>query len=203
VFYRYAQRWTAWWEANWKDHVTDEAFAKVNLPPGDDEPSVTFPHGDEYKWIGVAAGAILESDAAPKAGEVFYDLDTGRHAPLPEHFRSLKDEVQRLDAIQDWAANEGFDLMGTEYVPPGEKERHYAIRALGLTAWEISDFRWETFEKEIASSEPVKLGRPASGLLLHFDEKTKQFDPVKTASFLFETRHEGQDRQAVDGRPDG
>ncbi len=188
IFYRYAQRWEHWWEQNWRKHVADEAYAKVRLPPDDDEPTSAFPHGGDYRWRGVAGGAILESDAARDAAEVFYDLDTGRHAPLPERFRGLADDASRLDAIQDWAATEGFDLMGTEWLAPGGKERHYVIRSLGMTAWEISDFRWETFEKELAGSEPVKLGRPANGLLLHFDEKTKRLDAEKPASFLFATR---------------
>jgi hypothetical protein len=188
LFYRCAERWTAWWEENWKKHVEDEAYAKVDLPPGDDEPSVVFPHGPDYRLGSSASGHIAESDRADKTYCVFYDLDTGRMISTPKQFRDAPDDVARLDAIQDWAAAEGFDLMGTEFTPPGEVKSRFVIRALGLNAWQVADARWESFEKEIQESEPVKLGRPASGLLLNYDAKTKQFDAAKPAIFLFATR---------------
>jgi hypothetical protein len=108
--------------------------------------------------------------------------------PTPEQFRKEPFDAARLDAIQDWAASEGFDLMGTEFTPPGEVKSRYAIRSLGLSAWQVDDDRWGSLEKEIAETEPIKLGRPASGLLLHYDAKAKQFDAVKPAIFLFHTR---------------
>jgi hypothetical protein len=52
----------------------------------------------------------------------------------------------------------------------------------------VADERWNTLEKEVVTTEPLKLGRPASGLLLHFDEKAKQFVVTKPAVFLFNTR---------------
>ena len=188
LFYRCAERWAAWWEENWKKHLEDEAFAKVDLPPGDDEPSIAFPHGPDYRMGGGNSGFIAESDAAAKTWCVFYDLDTGRLVSLPEKFKGLPSDAARLDAIHNWAAEEGFDLMGTEFVPPGEKVSRFAIRALGLSAWQIADERWDTFEKEVVAAEPIKLGRPASGLLLNYDEKAKKFDSQKPAIFLFATR---------------
>jgi hypothetical protein len=53
---------------------------------------------------------------------------------------------------------------------------------------QIADERWDTFEKEVVAAEPIKLGRPASGLLLNYDEKAKKFDSQKPAIFLFATR---------------
>lgn len=188
LFYRCAERWTAWWEENWKKHVDDEAFAKVDLPPGDDAPGTTFPHGPEWKLGSGSNGNIAESEFAKKTYCLFYDLDTGRQVSLPEKFRKLPEGAARVDAIHDWAAAEGFDLMGTEFNPTGKTERRYAIRALGLSAWEIAGERWNAFDKEVESPEPLKLGRPASGLLLHFDEKAKELDPTEPATFLFATR---------------
>jgi hypothetical protein len=188
LYYRCAERWTAWWEANWKKHIEDEAYAKVDLPPGDDAPSVTFPHGADYRLGSGSSGNIAESEFAEKTWCLFYDLDTGRQVSLPPRFKAMPDGAPRLDAIHDWAAAEGFDLMGTELTPSGQAKRHYAIRALGLTAWEIADERWDEFATEVQSGETMKLGRSASGLLLHFDEKRKGFDPSATASFLFATR---------------
>lgn len=188
LYYRCAERWTEWWEANWRKVVDDETYAKVELPPGDDAPTVEFPHGPDFRQGSGMSGNIIESERAAKARYVFYDLDTGRGIPLPEQFRELPDSAVRRDAIEAWAADEGFDLMGTEFTPAGEAKSHYAIRTLGLSAWQVADERWDTFAAEVPGAEPLKLGRPAAGLLLRHDEKTKQVSPTEPAVFLFRTR---------------
>jgi hypothetical protein len=188
LYYRCAERWAEWWEANWKEHVDDEAYAKVDLPPGNDSPTVEFPHGPEFRQGSGMSGYIVESELAAKARYVFYDLDTGRGLPLPERFRGSADGAARRDAIEAWAADEGFDLMGTEFTPEGETKLHYAIRTLGLSAWQVADERWDSFAAEVPQVEPLKLGRPAAGLLLRQDEKTKAVSATETAVFLFRTR---------------
>jgi hypothetical protein len=109
-------------------------------------------------------------------------------APLPEGLRAITDVSHRMDEIQAWSANEGFDLMGTEYISEGEQKSNYFIRALGLTAWEIDTGRWKTLEQEVTLPGPWKMGRPAGGLLVHFDVDRKQFDEKAPATFLFQTR---------------
>jgi hypothetical protein len=188
LYYRCAERWTEWWEANWRKHVEDEIYATVDLPPGDDAPTVEFPHGPDFRQGSGMSGNIIESERAAKARHVFYDLDTGRGLPLPEQFRELPDDAARRDAIEAWAADEGFDLMGTEFTPAGDTKSHYAIRTLGLSAWQVADERWGTFAAEVPQVEPLKLGRPAAGLLLRHDDKTKQISPTEPAVFLFRTR---------------
>ena len=95
LYYRCAERWTAWWEANWRKHVEDEKYATVDLPPGDDAPTVEFPHGPDYRQGTGMSGNIIESERAAKARHVFYDLDTGRGLPLPAQFRELPDDAAR------------------------------------------------------------------------------------------------------------
>jgi hypothetical protein len=107
---------------------------------------------------------------------------------MPEALQALKDDPSRLDKIQDWAAQEGFDLMGTMYQPAASEKRYYAIRALGLTAWEVSPDRYQTFDREIKKEEPMTMGRPAAGLLLHYDAKQRDYDPTAPTAFLFLTR---------------
>jgi hypothetical protein len=189
LYYRCAERWTAWWEKNWKAHVGDEQYAKVDLPPGDDPPAIEFPHGaGQYQLGSAMSGCIVESDAAPKGRCVLMDFDTGRMVPFPEQLRKLADDPHRLDKIQDWAAREGFDVMGTEYHAAGEAAPRFVVRALGISAWEIDEARWFGLSGEISQDAPIKLGRPASGLLMHYDEKTQQYDSQRTAVFLFVTR---------------
>ena len=78
--------------------------------------------------------------------------------------------------------------MGTTYTPTSTNQPCCAIRALGLTAWEIDQARWDTIGAEIKQDKPLKMGRPASGLLLHFDEQKNNYDPTAVAVFLFVTR---------------
>jgi hypothetical protein len=137
---------------------------------------------------GNSSGHIAEPDGNPAAKyEVFFDLDTRRRTTLPQHLAALQDDPHRLDKIQAWAAREGFDLMGT-YYQPAEGKRHYAIRGLGLTAWEIEVERYKTLDTDITRLDPLPVGQPAGGLLLHYNEQRREYDPAATAAFLFVTR---------------
>jgi hypothetical protein len=189
LFHDCAQRWAAWWEANWKEYVSDAAYAVVNLPRREELPITVFPHGPGIK-MGPGGGghtAEADTDENPRR-EVFYDFDTGRMLGLPEQLRDLKDDPHRVDKTQAWAAREGFDLMGTFYQPAGSDKAYYAIRNLGMTAWEIDAERWERIGAELQQPVPPALDKPAGGLLLHYDEKQGTYDPQANAVFLFITR---------------
>jgi hypothetical protein len=144
-------------------------------------------------------GMILQSIHAPDAeggapffGKiVFLDLDTNRFSSLPKHLQSTNGMPEKMDEIDAWAAREGFDVMGTEYTSPGEKQPHYVIRSLGLTAWQIKTDLWNTIEDELKKPEPPPLGTPADGLLAQFDEAKGQYDPKEVAAFLCVTREGG------------
>lgn len=199
LYQRCAQRWTEWWEANWKQHVDDEAFSHVSLYVRKDlESSHEFPHGPGVKFAEPSYGMILQSmheaDAEilrPFGNIVFLDLDTHRIGRIPKHLHSPAGTPEKMDEISAWAAREGFDVMGTEYTQPGEKQPHYAIRSLGLTAWQIKTDLWNDIEAELKKPEPLALGTPADGLLAHFDDTKGQYDPKEFATFLFVTREGG------------
>jgi hypothetical protein len=140
---------------------------------------------------GGSGNCLLESVRRSGAHEVFYDLDTGRISGLPQHLRSPAGQPERLDDIQAWAAREGFDLMGTEYTPPGSDKSHYVLRGLGLTAWQIETDRWETLSSDIQDQQPFDMGRRTDGLLADFDAAQSRYLPEKTATFLFKTREGG------------
>jgi len=189
LFHDCAERWTNWWEKHWKEHVSGEKYAVVNLPKNEDVPIASFPHGPNVKIDGSSSGHIAEADSDPKARrEVFFDFDTRRMLGLPEQLQKLKDDPNRLDKIQAWAAREGFDLMGTMYQPAGSDEAIYAIRNLGMTAWEIDADRYGRITGELKQAEPPKLQKPAGGLLLHYDEEKGEYDATANAAFLFITR---------------
>ena len=189
LYRRCTERWATWWEENWQAHVADKKYAQVGLPNNDLGAAQIFPQGPTVKIGGGSSGHTAEPDSDPKAKyEVFYDLDTGRRSRFPKELESLKDDPHRLDKIQAWAAREGFDLMGTHFYATGRKEPHYAIRSLGLTAWEIDAERYKTIDEEITRPEPLKIGSPAAGLLLHYDEERRELNPAIPAAFLFVTR---------------
>ena len=187
LYRRTAEKWAAWWSDNWTVHVADRKYAAVGLPNGDIPAAQLFPQGTSVKIGGQSSGHIAEPDDDGKY-EVFYDLDTGRRMPMPSELRGLDGDPHRLDKIQAWAAREGFDIMGTRYQVKGQTEPHFAIRSLGLTAWEIDPQRFKTLDTDITKDEPLPVGTPMGGLLLHFDEQRQTYDPAANAAFLFVTR---------------
>jgi beta-lactamase regulating signal transducer with metallopeptidase domain len=190
LYQRCAERWAAWWEQHWKVHVDDERYAKVNLPPlADEAPALSvFPHGPGVTVDGPHSNHLLESVRNPKAKWVFHDFETRRISELPEKLRAPVGQPERLDEIAAWAAQEGFDLMGTEYTPPGGDQPHYVLRGLGLTAWQIETDRWKTLDVELRNQEPFEMGRRTDGLLASFDAAKVRYLPEETATFLFRTR---------------
>jgi hypothetical protein len=192
LYQRCAERWAAWWEKNWKDFVADESYATVNLRPLT-EPlpaPARFPHGPQIT-VDSHGNHLLESVRNPQAQTVFHDFDTGRKSALPERLRAPANEPERLDDILAWAAQEGFDVMGSEYTPPGSDKPHYVLRGLGLVAWQIETNRWETLDNELQGDQPPAFGRSSGGLLARFDPAKGQYVPAETATFLFRTREGG------------
>jgi RNA polymerase sigma factor (sigma-70 family) len=196
LFRRCAERWAGWWEKNAKEFVADAKYAKVGLPKRPPvvaaPPAGEFPRGPRAEVGGGMMGCLMESVRAKGAKHVFVDLDTGRAAALPEKFRAEAGKPERLDDIIAWAEEEGYDLMGTEYTPPGGDDPHYVIRGLGLTTWQIDAGRRNTLEDEIKADKPLEMGKQASGrLLAPFDAAAGKYMADETGLFLFRTREGG------------
>src|SRR5262249_7166541 len=148
-------------------------------------PAAEFPHGPRTEVGDGMRGCLIESVRAPGAQSVFVDLDTGRAGPLPERLRPAPRPPARLGEIPKWAAEEGYDLMGTEYPPPGGGGPHYVIRGLGLTAWQIDAGRRETLETEVKAAGPLDMGTKARELLAPFDAAAGRYRAAETGLFLF------------------
>jgi hypothetical protein len=199
LYQRTAEQWTAWWQSHWKDQGVDEAYSKVNLYVRKDlENSRAFPHGPNVKFAEPMSGMILQSvqtpateAIAPFGTLVFLDLDTNRIGSLPKRLRPSEGQAEKTDEIAAWAAQEGFDVMGTEYTVPGEDKPHYVVRSLGLTAWRVKTELWVAVEKELAGPNPPALDSPAGGLLARYDEAKAEYVPQEFATFLFITREGG------------
>ena len=193
LYQRCAERWAAWWEVHAKEFVDDPTYAHVKLTPLTEPTSVAraFPQGPQVQVDGRHGNHILESVLDPKAKRVFLDLDTGRSTKLPDFLRPAAGKEERLDDIVAWAAREGYDLMCTQYTPPGSNQSHYVLRGLGLTLWQIETDGWKSIETDIHESKPLNMGLRTEGILARFDSLRGRYVPGETATFLFQTREGG------------
>lgn len=190
LFERTASHWADWWEQHWSEHVHDVAYSRVNLAVAKvGEPVVTgLQPGTHFNTQWGSANNVLQSVFDPGAIYIFYDLDTGRQAGLPRKWRNATSIEAQLDEIIAWAAREDFDIMGTEYVSPRDRRKWFAIRPIGLRAWELGKERWKMSSPDVTLESLQAEGTPAADLLLHFDRGSGSLDPQATATFLFITR---------------
>ena len=189
LFHRNAATWRDWWEETGSADVADEAYKKVNLPPlPDSRPSAT-PLDEVLKTPSSNSGHMLTSIyEAHTYPQEFYDLDTGRYANLPErwHGKSLSDAD--IVEITKWGAEEGFDVMGDEYKDE-DGTAVYAIRMIGLQAWQLPDTRWKSLPPKFTSEQLISEGQPVTGEWLLFrNGESGRIDPQKNAPFFFISR---------------
>jgi beta-lactamase regulating signal transducer with metallopeptidase domain len=189
LYHRVASVWAQWWERHWSEHLQDDSYARVHLPErSSPKPAPSPKPGTHFRTGGGGSNWILESVLNPKAKKVFYDFDTGRVGALPQKWRTSPDIAAQIDEIVTWASQEGFDLMGTEYVSPANGEHTYALKPIGLRVWELSKERWKMTSKDITVEQLQAEGTPTDGLLFHHDRTTEAIDPKSIGSFLYLTR---------------
>ncbi len=189
LFHRTASQWRDWWEQTGSADVTDEAYKKVNLPPLPESKPSTTQLDEVLKTSPGGSGHMLTSiHKAHTYPNEFYDLDTGRYANLPERWHSKSPSDADIVEITKWAAEEGFDMMGDEY-KDDDGNAVYAIRMIGLQAWQLPDARWKSLPPKFTSEELISEGQPVTGEWLLFrDGESGQIDPQKNAPFFFVTR---------------
>lgn len=190
LYHRHASKWATWWEENAAKQVKDESFFKVSLPSLIEPPESKLAKGklQHYRVEGGDSGWILETFRNPKATWVFLDLDTGRVGKLPAKWRDEKNLDSQFAEIEKWAAEEKFDLMGAEYTSPVTGKTHFALRPLGLEAWELGEDRWKMKTPDITFESLISEGKSVSAWLMHRDQENQRFEPEKTATFLFRTK---------------
>jgi hypothetical protein len=189
LYYRQAQKWADWWEAN-SASLVDEPYRKVNLPKLEEkpEPNLAKNNLQHYKTDSGGSNWILEPFSSAKAETVFYDFDTGRRSGLPKKWKSEKYLEAKFAEIEKWATDEGFDLMGAEYLSPTTGKSHFALRPLRLEVWELGKARWKMHSEDITFEELVAEGKSVSNWLLHRDQEQGRFAPEEIATFLFRTK---------------
>jgi hypothetical protein len=189
IYTRQAERWAAWWEANWRTLTQDTAYQKVSLS-GADEPLPPAPDLANLKvrlgdGDGMQGKILSPAAQGGRYADHFIDLDTGYEPHWPKEI--AKDEA-KLDAKQlaEWAAKNGADLMCITHRAADGTET-YVLKGFGLKAWEISSRELRNLDKLLADNKWPR-GREVGDLLMHYDASTKKFVPEANAAFLFETR---------------
>ncbi|MFH1301602.1 MAG: carboxypeptidase regulatory-like domain-containing protein, partial [Planctomycetota bacterium] len=189
LFHRVAERWVQWWDQHGRELTDDPTFYKVNLSPLPDlAPTDSVSSSAPLKTDNGTGNWILQSLRRAPGGLVFYDLDTGRAASLPERWRDKKLSEDQLREIQEWAAKQGYDMMGDEI--EGEKEKSlFVLRPIGLSTWELPKARWKDPMKRTSMDALKVEGQPnKQDLLVSFDAETNKAKPLDTATFFYITR---------------
>ncbi len=78
--------------------------------------------------------------------------------------------------------------MGDEYVDPVTGRKVFAIRGIGLQAWELGPEHWKEKPQTVALDELRREGRLSREFLLHVDPQPGLIEPDAPASFLYITR---------------
>ncbi len=192
-FQRQAQRWANWWEANWQTLTKDAAYAKVNLPPLEVSDSdlatiETPPVGKSVKLVELESGWIVPA-AQNSEGKCFMDLDTLREAAWPASLGAAEKTGVDSPAVLAWAEKEGFDLVGTKYTPPGEKEPLYCLKPLGMKVWKISSDELRDLPAAMIGKQEYPMGQPVEMLVPRREVIKPPYDlKFGGDSFLFVTR---------------
>ncbi len=187
AYHRVARKWADWWEGKAPALIRDKAYWKVHLPVPPEKGAQVDGAATTYKVSERHSNWILQSIFDAKAERSLFDLDTGRTAGLPKKWRSPEAIDAHFDEILAWAASEGFDLLGTDYVD-FDGRRYFALRQIGLQAWELGPDRWKKLPATIRIDALLKEGVPAKNWLLHIDKESGQLDPKATVPFLYITR---------------
>jgi hypothetical protein len=182
--------WQAWWSEHSKDFVTREEMQSVDLPKRVEDVvekaglaryGPLFPTGAQVR-LGLVKMLRL-TQAVYWNGKSHLDFDTGRFFEQYEGIQA-KDWGPRPEfgaRLSNWYRRNGIDVR---YQGP--------IDGVDLQLWLIDDSRWDTLEAEIQKTEPLQLGREATGFLIRFDKDRTDFKDDELATFLFTTRDGGR-----------
>ena len=189
LFHQVAARWAEWWEKHGREFTDAPAFYQVNLPPLP-APAATdsIPSSALLKTKSGTSNWVLQSIRSAPEGLVFYDLDTGRATALPERWRDQKMSDELLKEIREWAAGQGYDMLGDE-IKGEEGQTQFVLRPIGLRTWELPKSRWkETLDQTSIDALQAEGRANQQDLLVSSDPKTNQARLLDTVTFFYITR---------------
>jgi beta-lactamase regulating signal transducer with metallopeptidase domain len=191
-FHRLAQRWAQWWESSWRSMVSDAAYAEVKLPPlvaeaGSFAGRTRPPAGPGVRLQDGQQGWIVES-AHESNERCFLDLDTMRQGDWPRSLPPIEQIGTNAPELVAWAQQEGFDLVGITYTPPGEREPLYCLKPLNMHTWKITPAEHRRLEQAMTGREPFPLSRPVEVMVPQREIKPPYDYEHGGDAFLFVTR---------------
>ena len=132
----------------------------MNLPPlPAPAPAASISSSALLKTDSSTSNWILQSIRSAPGGRVFYDLDTGRTTSLPERWRNKKLSDDLLKDIREWAARQGYDMLGDE-IKGEEGQTQFVLWPIGLRTWELPRSRWKESLNQTSIDNLQAEGRP-------------------------------------------
>ena len=187
LFEKATETAATWWEANASKLVDDSQYFKVGWFAPTHKPVDRVSLSREFS-IHDSMYSVLAPVNQTDSHVAFYDLDTGQIASTPDRWKGSNANQSQSPELIAWAAAEGFDIMGIEYRGEADTDSHFAIRGIGLSAWELPSTRWKLGTDRIEFSTLREEGQSVGDVLLHYDASKMAFEPTATATFLFVTR---------------
>ncbi|MFO1095893.1 MAG: hypothetical protein U0992_21690 [Planctomycetaceae bacterium] len=184
--------WSNFWEEHWSGLVDNAEYARVKLPEAPAAAAnILHANVPRYKSGESFSNYLLESALSSHARSArVFDLDTGRGAAVPPQWRKTIGG-EGYGHFVAWAAEQGFDLLGHEYVVAETGRRVYAIRRLSGQFWELGDDAWKKGFNSVTIGDLKQQGRPVQDhWLLHCDPQTGDIGPLARATFLFQTNED-------------
>jgi len=211
-----ADRWAQWWKLHQNEFIStrdlqslDDARTDLVDPVGLARFGPVFPTGS-----GVRVGPVEETTLQVVGtwdAKAYIDFDApgvgGGSGRVYQHNEGWRDEspAQFQDG-GDWITQAGVDAYARVTHPTDRAvtSRICMLQGRGLTAWRISDARFDTIDKEIHSGQPLDMGTwgPTQSLIAA--------DPITGApdyqqfpvTFLFATREGGRGVMQITGLAD-
>ncbi len=182
-------RWQEWWEKNAGTFVSDKEHQQVGLPKWKEEPLPEPGLGKNPTIEGGVAGMVLSPPGeTARYRTLFMDLDTGATPGWPKSIREERTAAGSAE-LGEWMKQNGVDLMAIEH-KSRDGSVSTALQAIDMKVWEIDVDQAQRWAKGLDSAE-IPDSKAGSGLLLHRDSVSGEYDPETYAAFLLETREGG------------
>ena len=191
-----ADRWTQWWKLHSKDRLPDNELILLNSARIDLVNPVGLARFGPVFPANLHAGPLHESTLQITGtwdSSAYIDFDAAR---ILQHNQGWHN-INALDVEKgDWIAQAGVDAYArlTHPVDRAATSRLCMVETRGLTAWPVSNDRFDHIDAELAADKPLDLGAAGpTEMLVPTDEKTGT--PRYTdypATFLIATREGGR-----------
>ncbi len=202
AFHDVDARWADWWQANHGRFVSDPALVAVHLPELEVGKPVTssshFLTGPNIRLSDCTKGEMVSPFAM--GTNCGLSLTLGRDWGLPQPLMAASGSKMSVEDARALAETAGVDVLGDEYRDPQSGKLFYALRGVGLKAWEIPNEQWSKIGQELQSGNLPSLDTPAREWLMHFDTASARYVPGRRATFLFMARDGSQGILRVTGQ---